>query len=153
MYPKYHQHNLITKPTTQRGSMLVIALFVIIVLALLGLTMTRLLSSSSEAIIYEVLGQRALNAAKAGIECAVANRIDDLDVGEPDEQYTSCANALSKEFNGVPGLESCQYEVIVNEKPIEDTNKSFTYLTFSSTGQCSAGRMIVSRTIYIDAML
>jgi MSHA biogenesis protein MshP len=125
--------------------MLVIALFVIIVLALLGLTMTRLLSSSSEAIIHEVLGQRALNAARTGIECAIANKIN--------APVTSCANALSKEFSGVAGLENCQYNVIVNDKPIVDTSKTFTYLTFSSTGQCSAGKVMVSRTLYIDAML
>ena len=59
-------------PAKQRGSMLVISLFVIIVMALLGLTLSRLLSASSESIIYEVYGQRALNAARAGVEAQIA---------------------------------------------------------------------------------
>jgi MSHA biogenesis protein MshP len=133
----------------QGGSMLVIALFVIIVLGLLGLTMTRLLSSSSETIIYEVLGQRALNAARAGIECAIADEIDKLDVGEIDEQATACPNPISKEFTSVTGLENCRYGVVPNSKLVAGR----TYWTFTSTGTCTAGKINVTRTVYVDAML
>jgi len=133
--------------------MLVIALFVIIVLALLGLTMTRLLSSSSETIIYEVLGQRALNAARAGIECAVATEFDQLDVGNEDEMQTGCANPLVKEFSGVAGLEGCKYSVQATSKDISDGAKNFTYWTFSSTGICAAGNINVTRFVYVDAMI
>ena len=66
------RYNIGKTPSEQRGSMLVIALFVIIVMALLGLTLSRLLSSSSDAIIHEVYGQRALNAARAGVEEQIA---------------------------------------------------------------------------------
>ena len=124
----------------QQGSMLVIALFVIIVLAMLGLTMTRLLSSSSETIIYEILGQRALNSARSGIECAVASQFG-----------TGCSQPSNKTFNNVAGLENCSYTVTTNNKAITDGAKTFTYWTFSSTGQCSAGNIIVSRTVYVDA--
>ena len=119
-----------------------VSLFVIIVLALLGLTMTRLLSSSSEAIIHEVLGQRALNAARAGIECAVA-----------DEFGAGCNNPTSKNFSGVAGLENCSYQVTPVSKSIEDGAKNFTYWTYSSTGQCTAGEINVIRLVYVDAML
>jgi len=142
MYLKYHPAFLFAKKSTQRGSMLVIALFVIIVLALLGLTMTRLLSSSSEAIIHEVLGQRALNAGKAGVECAVAA-----------EFGAGCTAPTFKEFLGVAGLENCSYRVTPVSKSIEDGAKTFTYWTFTSTGQCSAGKINVTRVVYVDAML
>ena len=142
MYPKHQHPFLLANKTTQRGSMLVIALFVIIVLALLGLTMTRLLSSSSEAIVHEVLGQRALNAARSGIECAVA-----------DEFGAGCSNPIFNEFNGVVGLENCSYRVTPVSKLIQDGAKTFTYWTFSSTGQCRAGKVNVTRLVYIDAML
>tara|TARA_R110002167_G_scaffold346002_1_gene556520 strand:+ start:2001 stop:2417 length:417 start_codon:yes stop_codon:yes gene_type:complete len=133
--------------------MLVIALFVIIVLALLGLTMTRLLSSSSETIIYEVLGQRALNAAKAGIECAVAEELDKLDVGNVDEMHTGCNNLSFKEFSGVAGLEGCSYSIESNSKDIVDGAKNFTYWTFASTGRCTAGNIKVTRLVFVDAMV
>lgn len=143
MFLKCRQHNLLIKPTKQRGSMLVIALFVIIVFALLGLTMTRLLSSSSETVIYEVLGQRALNAGRAGIECAVAG-----------EFGAGCENPVSKAFSDVAGLEKCQYSVIKDgPKTITDGGKTFNYFAFTSTGQCREGKINVTRTVYVDAMV
>lgn len=153
MYPNPYQALLLTRKSSQQGSMLVIALFVIIVFALLGLTMTRLLSSSSETIVYEVLGQRALNAARAGIECAVANRFDALDADELDKQDTSCAYPVYKEFSGVVGLENCEYRVApATPKTITDGGKNFTYLAFTSRGQCRAGKINVTRYVYVDAM-
>jgi MSHA biogenesis protein MshP len=146
---KHFHPNLYKTPLKQRGSMLVIALFVIIVLALLGLTMTRLLSSSSETIIHEVLGQRALNAARAGIECAIANEIDRLDAGATD---TGCNNLLVQEFVGVAGLEGCNYKVLPSSKTINDGANNFTYWTFFSTGQCVADNINVTREVFIDAM-
>lgn len=140
MYPKQTHKKLTVSKTSQQGSMLVIALFVIIVLGLLGITMTRLLSSSSETVIYEVLGQRALNAARAGVDCAVAAQFG-----------TGCNQPINKTFTNVPGLENCAYTVTSNSKAIVDGAKTLTYWTFSSTGQCSAGNTIVTRTVYIDA--
>jgi MSHA biogenesis protein MshP len=147
MCPKPFSLNAVTQladqPTAQRGSMMVIALFVIVVLGLLGLTMTRLLSSSSEAIIHEVLGQRALNAARAGINCAVAKQLG-----------AGCVNPSSKTFTGVAGLENCSYEYeIGTPRAIVDGNKEFTYWTFNSTGQCRVGNTNVTRSVYIDAMV
>jgi MSHA biogenesis protein MshP len=142
-HPICKLHNLTASPRSQHGSMLVIALFVIIVLALLGLTMTRLLSSSSEAIIHEVLGQRAINAARSGIECAVADKFG-----------AGCANPAFKVLSGVAGLENCSYQIAeASPKSITDGVKNFSYLTFTSTGQCRAGKINVSRFVYIDAML
>ena len=141
MCPNHIQPQLFSSRAMQRGSMLVIALFVIIVFALLGLTMTRLLSSSSETIIHEVLGQRALNAAKAGVECAVAQ-----------EFGAGCNYPDFKEFNGIAGLENCSFQVTPVSKLIEDGVKQFTYWTFSSKGQCTAGKINVTRFVYVDAI-
>lgn len=142
MCPKYVEPNSLANKSTQNGSMLVIALFVIIVLALLGLTMTRLLSSSSDAIIHEVLGQRALNAARAGIDCALAN-----------EFGSGCNNPTSHTFINVGGLESCSYNVTPASKLIEEGSKSFTYWSYSATGRCTAGNINVTRLLYVDAMV
>jgi MSHA biogenesis protein MshP len=143
MYLRRNSQNFAATPSCQQGSMLVIALFVIIVLALLGLTMTRLLSSTSETIIHEVLGQRAINAAKSGIECAVASKFG-----------AGCSNPVYKELSGVAGLESCNYRVAETlPKTITDGGRTFTYLTFTGTGQCTAGKINVTRFVYVDAML
>jgi MSHA biogenesis protein MshP len=130
----------------QQGSMLVMSLFVIVVLGLLGLTITRLLSASSETIIYEVLGQRALNAARAGIECKIAEKFP---ISGTSNIY--CIEPNNKTFGDVPGLENCNYATALVDVTITDGLESFVLSKFSSTGQCSVGKVLVSRTLYIDA--
>ena len=151
---RHYQRLPLPKKSNQRGSMLIIALFVIIVLALLGLTMTRLLSSSSDAIIHEVLGQRALNAARSGLECSLAEHFKPDPIDPLDPIITVCAHFLSKTFSGVAGLENCNYAVpLPTSTPIVDGTKNLNYLTFTSTGQCTAGNINVTRVIYVDVML
>lgn len=147
MYLKRYQQYSLKNNQSQQGSMLVIALFVIIVFALLGLAMTRLLSASSDTIIHEVLGQRALNAARAGIECAIAETF------KTDPSTTVCAQNLSHTFNGVPGLDNCNYTASSpTSKAIDDGVNTYTYLAFTSTGQCTAGNINVTRVIFVDVM-
>lgn len=148
MYLKRYQRYPLINKLTQRGSMLVIALFVIIIFALLGLTMTRLLSSSSNTIIHEVLGQRALNAARSGIECSLAEHF------KSDPAATICAQFLSHTFSTVKGLENCRYDTpLPTSRAIVDGAKNFTYMTFTSTGHCTAGNINVTRVVYVDVML
>ena len=64
--------------TLQRGSALMLALFIIIVVALLGTTLVRVLSTSSEAIAQEVIGTRALMAANSAMQSAVTTIISTL---------------------------------------------------------------------------
>ena len=132
----------------QQGSMLVIALFVIIVFGLLGLTMTRLLASSSESVIYEVLGQRALNAAKTGLERCLAAKYPIA------SGITPCSSPTDYTFNNVAGLENCQYQVVPsNDVTVIDNGNTYTYAKFTSTGRCDAGDIIVTRQIYVDALV
>jgi|TARA_B110000240_G_scaffold195005_1_gene243708 MSHA biogenesis protein MshP len=144
-WPKDHANFSRVK---QKGSMLMIALFVIIVFALLGLTLTKLLSSSTDAIIHEVYGQRALNAANAGIEQALSS-VFPLSPGT-----SSCiaAPALPVAFNGnIKGLENCSYVAGCQTINVTD-NATYTYYRFESTGSCQAGDIRVSRRINIDGL-
>lgn len=143
MYLNNRFNRAVINRTSQQGSMLVIALFVIVVLALLGLTMTRLLSSSSEAIVHEILGQRALNAARAGINCALTNSFG-----------SSCSHLNSMTFTDVTGLENCSYEVTQTTKTINESGvQTYDHLAFTSKGECSVGNIIVTRNLYVDAVL
>lgn len=55
----------------QRGAALVVAVFLIVVLALLATVAVRLTSVQSQNVNLNLLGARALNAARAGIEWSV----------------------------------------------------------------------------------
>jgi MSHA biogenesis protein MshP len=132
----------------QRGSMLVIAVFVIIVFSLLGLTLTRLLVSSSDAIIHEVYGLRALNAARTGVEQAISSAFP-LPPAPP-----SCSAAPVAPVNlnlNIKGLENCAY-VAGCEAIIVTDVATYTYYRFESTGSCLVGEILVSRRISVDAL-
>lgn len=135
----------------QRGSMLVIALFVIIIFGLLGLTMTRLLSSSSENVIYEVLGQRALNAARSGLEICLAAKYP-VDTGPV--APSPCSDPTEDTFIGVPGLDTCSYDVEpADDVTVTDNGINYTYSKFTSVGRCEAGGIVVTRRVYVDALV
>lgn len=55
----------------QRGSMLVIAIFILTVIMLFGAAMQSIYSTAGQSIAYEVYGIRALNAANSGAERAM----------------------------------------------------------------------------------
>ena len=61
-----------TMRAKQQGSALMLALFVIIVLTLLGGSLVKILSTSSEAIAQEVIGTRALMAANSAMQAELA---------------------------------------------------------------------------------
>jgi MSHA biogenesis protein MshP len=132
----------------QKGSMLVIALFVIIVFALLGLTMTRLLSSSSDAIIHEVYGLRALNAARTGIEQAISATFP----LPPNTPSCNAASVTPVDFHpNIKGLENCSYVVDCERITVTD-GATYTHYRFESTGSCQVGKILVSRRINVDAL-
>lgn len=140
----------------QRGSMLVISIFVILVMSLLGLAMTRILSSASEAIVYEVYGLRALNAARTGLERSVAQAFY-LVPGD-----SSCVATIDSEtdfpesdivpvhpgFNNLAGLQNCKF--VATCTSFSNINGQ-DYFRFRSTGSCTIDNVVVSRTVAVDA--
>lgn len=136
-----------TQRVKQNGSMLVVALFVMVVLAFLGLSLNKMLANSANAIVYEVLGQRALNAAKAGIECQLATN---LPISTAVAPY--CASPTNFSLSHIAGLENCHYSTSSNTKVIRDGALTQTYAQFISTGQCVVGDIVASRTVYVDGI-
>ncbi|WP_240485133.1 type II secretory pathway protein [Aestuariibacter salexigens] len=135
-------------PLRQRGSLLVISLFVLIVGALLGVTMVRLLSASSQSVIYEVTGQRAFNAANSGLQQLLAGSFPVG--GSP----TVCNGTITSDaaFSQIDGLQNCQYEARCSTTELLVAGQTRQYVRLSSTGYCAAGSVIVSRTVAADAV-
>ena len=146
----------------QRGSSLVLALFIIVVMSLLGAAMLRMMSTSSETIAYEVVGTRAYQAANIGLQQGLT-QIFPLHVGlivDPnhcdgiattatangDRPLENWANITS--FNNVAGLMNCRaVNITCDDIKIEGV----TYYRIESTGQCDIGSEITSRTVAVEA--
>lgn len=131
----------------QNGSMLVIALFVIIIMALLGLAMVRLLSASADAVIHEVYGVRALQAAQSSLELKIQEAFPLTQDGAG-----SCNSTNTKAFVNVPGLENC-FTITSCSLTNGFVGETTEYYSFQSTGICAAGKVIASRTVAVDAIV
>jgi MSHA biogenesis protein MshP len=132
----------------QRGSALVIAVFIIVVMTLLIGSLSRQLLSSSENVSYEVLGTRAFLAAQSGMERGL-QALYNLDTAV----QTSCANSLfTKNFeqSSIDGLRQCQVQVNCSAAT-STLDPAVTHFYLTSTGTCGESASIqTSRTIEME---
>lgn len=130
----------------QRGSSLVIAIFIIIVISMLGAALVKMIRSSSDSIVYEVLGTRAYNAAQIGLQWQL-QQLFPLDNNTP----LACADVskIPPPIGTVTGLENCK---IINPMTCSDSEVLSTrYYTVTSTGQCEIAGILTSRTLEVQA--
>lgn len=128
---------------TQRGSALVIAVFVIVVMLALTLSLSRLLISGSETVVYEVQGTRTLMAAQSGLELALTELFP---LAAP---TASCAAlSTSHTFSGA-ALQGCSATISCSGyTPVgADAVPVFQLI---STADCTAGGFQTRRTVQIE---
>lgn len=147
---KYHQN----------GSALMLALFVIIVVLLLGTSLVRVLSTSSETVAQEVIGTRALMAANSGMQAHLQILFPlstDADTPHPEGVCTNTLKTypLKDAGNDIVGLYHCEAKAICTLITEHDGVK---YYKLTSTGSCgtdldwnSDGVVDSSRTIQVEA--
>lgn len=127
----------------QSGSAMVLALFIMVIVTLLGAALVRMISSSSETIVYEVLGTRAYQAAQAGAQRKLSEVFPLL------PGTGNCTAGSIWDYSAIEGLENCKASVVdCVEGPTVD---EITYYTVTSTGQCDVAGVFTSRTIEIKA--
>ena len=129
MCPNFNSYHRLAK---QQGGALAIAVFVILVMSLLTIAISRSISASSAQTVQEVLGTRALMAAESGNELALAILFP-IASGAP-VTYGSCADITASRlyFSGVNGLNNCQ--VVTSCEESTAGTQSFYFL--ESTGVC-----------------
>ncbi len=128
----------------QQGSMLVMALFVIIVLAFLGLAMIQITSDSSRSMVYEVYGARALNAANSGANRAL------------NEMFGPGANESCNDITTpvlMPNITSLQGCSVVISCLIPFEVNGYTHFRVTSTASCNAGSFITERSVIVEARI
>ncbi len=159
MFPKQVYQKTLIEKNNQRGSALVIAVFIIVVMTVLGLALVRMLGASSESVAYEVIGTRAYAAAQTGAQWAgreifplgtgFARHCDGSTVSESNTSFVS-PQTLSppSAISNSEGLENCEISLLTCEDLKYD---DVAYFTITSTGQCDVGGVITSRTMVIEA--
>lgn len=140
----------------QTGSALMMALFIIIVLILLGGALVKVLSTSSETIAQEVIGTRAYMAANSAMQ-AELQKLFPLNAGalQCDENI---AGIFNHDFSAAAGLYHCKAKTSCKLYATNSqTNEKFYRLT--SVGKCastalasnSKNSVVSSRKIQVEA--
>lgn len=126
------------------GSALVIAIFVLVIMTLIGSALIRMQSSSAETVVYEVMGTRAYAAAQTGIQWQLTQIFPLNTTGA-----TLCStNIVEPTISGVTGLENCSFKISCDSSI---SHVDVQYYTIKSTGSCDVAGVVTSRTIEIQA--
>jgi len=156
---KEHNNKAHTKQTQryqrQRGSALTVAIFVIVVMSVLGAALVRLLGGSSAAVIAEVSGNRALNAANAGVELFLPALFPlNSETNNSVCPDTSLTQQASYDFSAHSsnsqntGLQNCQVSVACRAL---DLGEGAVHFRVVANGQCQVGGDTFSREIVVEA--
>ncbi|WP_255546994.1 pilus assembly PilX family protein [Moritella sp. 36] len=130
----------------QQGSMLVIALFIIVVMSLLAATLSRVLSSTADSVANEVYSAKAYYGAESGMDYGIYQVL---------ERKQACANFpnaptdLQFDISNEVGLENCSVTITCQSIPVN--NSSLFYLT--STGNCDGGKIIAEHKIEAEVKI
>lgn len=157
MFHKDYKGFLISALRRQRGSMLVIAIFILVVMLLIGSAMVNIVTTSGQSVAYEVVGTRAYAAANSGIQQKLT-AIFPLDNGVNNGQALRCNGTETSpgtdttstdnyNYGNVPGLRQCRSTVTCREFQHDD----ITYYQLTSVAKCDIGDDEVSRTIVVEA--
>ncbi|NQY87091.1 MAG: pilus assembly PilX N-terminal domain-containing protein [Colwellia sp.] len=140
MYPKVMPTNGVNQ--YQQGSALIIAVFIIVIMTLLGTALVRMISSSAETVVYEVLGIRAYQAAQSGLQRKL------VEVFPLEPANGDCKAPVLYDFSAIQGLENCQ---AINVGCTESVILDVTYYTITSTGRCEVGGVLTTRVLEVKA--
>ncbi len=126
----------------QRGSALIVGIFVITVMFLLAAALIRISSDGDEALTLEVWGTRALAAANSGADVAMS-KLFPLDGGA-----SSCANVPAAwSVPNVIGFHGCAVNLSCNAFMVDGV----TQYRIVSTAVCQSADLRVSRTVEVTA--
>lgn len=134
-----------------------IALFVIVVMALLAATMGRFLVDSGEKNTVEVRSVRALLAAQSGLEVALYRLFPKRTLAQP-MPPAICPTTSSLSFASTPGLSNCQAVVRCATVPVTANGSVTNGYRLESVGTCGSSNLttasadfMVSRTVMVEA--
>ena len=120
-----------------QGSMLMIAIMVILVFGILTAGMARLLSASGDQVGYEILGSRAWATANSGLEWGLYKLT---------RQWSSCATLASTAPAGTldsSGFPHCQLVLDCTLLALSAGNSTL----LKATGVCDNGELTVQRKV------
>jgi len=129
---------------SQRGSSIAMAIFVLVVVGMLGAAMVNILNKGQENVAREVISMRALMAAESGAERGL---LQALSGGDCNGVGVVVAPSLTWGAMGGEGLQGCSAEVSCAVFLLNGVN----YYTIKSEGECGPTSDRAHRIIQLQA--
>ncbi|WP_417665864.1 hypothetical protein [Pseudidiomarina sp.] len=150
MFPKPR----VSSPRHQRGAALAVAVFIIVVMSLIGTAMVRILGDSSSATVSEVYGARAQAAARTGAELFLVELFPhDAPVNSSLCAVRTAAPpavARAEQVFSINGLTNCSTTVYC-DKAVLSNPYSGEHFRIVAEGICAVGDMTYSKEIMLEA--
>lgn len=138
----------------QRGAALAVAVFIIVVMSLIGMAMVRILGDSSQAIVGEVYGTRAQAAARTGAELFLTELFPhDAPAASglcPERTAAPPPEVRAEQFFTIVGLSNCSTTVYCDRADLT-APYSGTHFRIIAQGACQAGDMTYSKELMLEA--
>ncbi|MDO6686854.1 MULTISPECIES: hypothetical protein [unclassified Agarivorans] len=140
------QGQLVSHTAKQQGSALVIAIFVIVVMALISAALTVMLQDTSRNAAWDVLGTRAELAAYSGLEQSLSELFP---LNTPNTTPGNCSDVTPNPTLNGQAFGSCSVAVTCQKNDIAQLNARFFDL--QATASCGSGEVLVQRSQQIQA--
>lgn len=137
----------------QRGGALAVAIFIIVIMSLLGVAMVQILNELSRSTVSDVYGTRAYAAARSGaeffltelfpIDAPVNSALCEIRSGLPNVEV------LNNPYT-IDGLNQCRSVVLCDRKELPSPFLG-THFRITAEGSCTAGDMVYSKQIILEA--
>lgn len=151
----FHNKRPLNSLYHQRGAALAVAVFIIVVMSLIGMAMVRILGNSTSATVSEVLGARAQAAARNGAEILLVDLFP-LNSANADDTLCPARTAslpttvvVQANFS-IDGLANCNTKVFCDQAELT-APYSGIHFRIIAQGSCSAGEMTYSKEIMLEA--
>ncbi len=146
----------------QRGGALAVAIFIIVVMSILGVAMVRILGDLGRATVSDVYGTRAYAAARSGAELFLTDLFPldapvDTSVCSVRDTSVPLNNPFTPDLTqafAVPGLNGCSAEVACDYLDLGAIDPAYTGTHFRiiTRGICDAGDMEYSKEVILEAI-
>lgn len=139
----------------QKGSMLMMAIFVLTVMIFLAVSLQDVFSGAARSLAYEVYGARALSAANAGAELALQKIFylsGQTALTFSDVEPNAATASLNVNLSNTEAFSGCTVAVAVSRFTINDTTYfyNYTHYRIDSTATCVSGDFKTVRTVSVE---
>jgi MSHA biogenesis protein MshP len=137
----------------QRGFLIPLALFIVVVMALLALALTRMSTQTGLASAQELLSLQAFYAGESGAQQGMNQLYPPAGPNLRANVNARCDGVVrTLAFAGVTGLSGCSAAVSCN--CVSCTPAAATsFYTITSVGSCNAGTLSATRTIRVGSFM